>query len=65
MELLILFNKVAHQKYRLYVECAKRVGEMRVDVKLKDTVILNNLLADEEWNNRVNYSCFFPPHFIL
>lgn len=26
---------------------------MRVDVKLKDTIILNNLLADEEWNAKV------------
>ncbi|GLV35800.1 uncharacterized protein CBL_01048 [Carabus blaptoides fortunei] len=45
-----LFNKVAHQKYLMYIECAKRVAEKRAADPHKDTtIILNELLADEAW----------------
>lgn len=49
-----LFNKVAHQKYLMYIECAKRVAEKRSADPHKDTtVILNELLADETWLSQV------------
>lgn len=49
-----LYNKVAHQKYLMYIECAKRVGEKRSADPHKDTtVILNELLADETWLSQV------------
>ncbi|XP_075214323.1 uncharacterized protein LOC142320438 isoform X2 [Lycorma delicatula] len=45
-----LYNKVVHQKYLMFVECAKRVSEKRSIGPEKDTtVILNELLADEIW----------------
>lgn len=45
-----LFNKVAHQKYLMYIECAKRVADKRSQDPHKDTtIILNELLADEAW----------------
>lgn len=49
-----LYNKVAHQKYLMYIECAKRVTEKRSADPHKDTtVILNELLADESWLSQV------------
>jgi hypothetical protein len=49
-----LSNKVTHQKYLMYIECAKRVGEKRTSDPNKDTTcILNELLADESWLNQV------------
>ncbi|XP_063225705.1 mucin-5AC [Bacillus rossius redtenbacheri] len=49
-----LYNKVAHQKYLMYIECAKRVAEKRsLDPKKDTTVILNELLADEAWLNQL------------
>jgi hypothetical protein len=49
-----LYNKVAHQKYLMYIECAKRVAEKRSSDPYKDTtIILNELLADEAWLNQV------------
>lgn len=49
-----LSNKVTHQKYLMYIECAKRVAEKRVRDPSKDTTcILNELLADELWLNQV------------
>lgn len=49
-----LYNKVAHQKYLMYIECAKRVAEKRSGDPHKDTtIILNELLADEAWLNQV------------
>ncbi|XP_049778744.1 uncharacterized protein LOC126175803 isoform X1 [Schistocerca cancellata] len=45
-----LYNKVAHQKYHMYVECAKRVADKRSSNPSKDSMeILNELLADELW----------------
>ncbi|XP_063909311.1 uncharacterized protein LOC135126961 isoform X2 [Zophobas morio] len=49
-----LSNKVTHQKYLMYIECAKRVGEKRTSDPNKDTTcILNELLADEHWLNQL------------
>jgi len=53
-----LYNKVAHQKYLMYIECAKRVAEKRSSDPYKDTtIILNELLADEAWLNQVCTFC--------
>ncbi|XP_058807073.1 uncharacterized protein LOC131673241 isoform X2 [Phymastichus coffea] len=47
-----LFNKVAHQKYLMFLECARRVADKRLADPNKDTtIILNELLADESWLN--------------
>lgn len=49
-----LLNKVTHQKYLMYIECAKRVSEKRTNDATKDTTcILNELLADENWLNQL------------
>ncbi|CAG9861726.1 unnamed protein product [Phyllotreta striolata] len=49
-----LLNKVIHQKYLMYIECAKRVSEKRTNDSTKDTTcILNELLADESWLNQL------------
>lgn len=49
-----LSNKVTHQKYLMYIKCAKRVAEKRTLDPSKDTTcILNELLADETWLNQV------------
>lgn len=49
-----LFNKITHQKYLMYIECAKRVAEKRgLDPHKDTTFILNELLADENWLNQV------------
>ncbi|XP_008559916.1 putative uncharacterized protein DDB_G0277255 isoform X1 [Microplitis demolitor] len=49
-----LFNKVAHQKYLMFLECARRVSDRRIADPNKDTTtILNELLADETWLNQL------------
>ncbi|XP_076619480.1 uncharacterized protein LOC143340929 isoform X2 [Colletes latitarsis] len=49
-----LYNKVAHQKYLMFLECARRVADKRVADPHKDTtIILNELLADETWLNQL------------
>jgi len=49
-----LYNKVVHQKYLMFIECAKRVSEKRAADPSKDTTaILNDMLADETWLNEV------------
>ncbi|CAG9767032.1 unnamed protein product [Ceutorhynchus assimilis] len=49
-----LASKVIHQKYLMYIECAKRVSEKRTSDSTKDTTcILNELLADEHWLNQL------------
>lgn len=54
-----LLNRVAHQKYRMYVECAKRVADKRSHDPHKDTtIILNELLADESWLSQVKFFTF-------
>lgn len=58
-----LFNKITHQKYLMYIECAKRVAEKRTTDPHKDTTcILNELLADEHWLTQV---CFIIEYSIL
>ncbi|KAL0268190.1 UNVERIFIED_CONTAM: hypothetical protein PYX00_010223 [Menopon gallinae] len=48
-----LCSKASHQKYLMYIECAKRVTEKRTADPNKDTTqILNELLADEAWLNQ-------------
>lgn len=50
-----LFNKVAHQKYIMFLECARKVADKRIGDPHKDTtIILNELLADEAWLNQVD-----------
>ncbi|XKL65312.1 hypothetical protein PGB90_008732 [Kerria lacca] len=45
-----LFNKIWHQKYHVFVECAKYVSKKKSDDKSKGTTdILNELLADNNW----------------
>nr|XP_018904340.1 PREDICTED: mucin-5AC-like [Bemisia tabaci] len=47
---LRIFNKVAHQKYLMFMESSKMVAAKKAEDSSKDTaVILNELLADEEW----------------
>ncbi|XP_066587201.1 uncharacterized protein [Prorops nasuta] len=49
-----LYNKVAHQKYLMFLECARRVADKRSSDQNKDTtIILNELLADEVWLNQL------------
>lgn len=49
-----LYNKITHQKYLMYIECAKHVAEKRQQDANKDTTfILNELLADENWLSQV------------
>lgn len=49
-----LYNKLVHQKYIMYIECAKRVTEnKRSDPNKDTTVVLNELLADERWLSKV------------
>ncbi|KZC12552.1 Glutamine and serine-rich protein 1 [Dufourea novaeangliae] len=49
-----LYNKVAHQKYLMFLECARRVADKRAADPNKDTtIILNELLADETWLNQL------------
>ncbi|XP_012054111.1 PREDICTED: LOW QUALITY PROTEIN: uncharacterized protein LOC105617149 [Atta cephalotes] len=49
-----LYNKVAHQKYLMFLECARRVADKKVTDPHKDTtIILNELLADEAWLNQL------------
>lgn len=55
-----LLSKVTHQKYLMYIECAKRVNEKRTTDPTKDTTcILNELLADESWLNQVKLSVIY------
>lgn len=61
-----LYNKLVHQKYIMYIECAKRVSEKRSsDINKETTVILNELLADEDWLNQVKHlkkATYFKSH---
>lgn len=54
---MTLYNKVAHQKYLMFLECTRRVADKRAASPHKDTTkILNELLADEAWLNQVSTS---------
>jgi len=56
---MALYNKVAHQKYLMFLECARRVADKKAADPHKDTtIILNELLADEAWLNQVNVFLF-------
>lgn len=51
-----LYHKISHQKYLMYIECAKKVAEKNVqDPSKGTTVILNELLADDIWLAQVRY----------
>lgn len=55
-----MYNKVAHQKYLMFLECARRVTDKKVADPHKDTtIILNELLADEAWLNQVSLFLFY------
>lgn len=55
-----MYNKVAHQKYLMFLECARRVADKKVADPHKDTtIILNELLADEAWLNQVSLFLFY------
>ena len=57
-----LSNKVAHQKYLMYIECATRVTEKRSSDSYKvTTIIISELLTDKAWLSRV---CIFLSHEI-
>jgi len=57
---MALYNKVAHQKYLMFLECARRVADKKAADPHKDTtIILNELLADEAWLNQVSVLLFF------
>ncbi|KAJ6646601.1 Glutamine and serine-rich protein 1, partial [Pseudolycoriella hygida] len=45
-----LYHKITHQKYLMYIECAKKVTEKNAEDPNKGTTtILNELLADDVW----------------
>lgn len=53
-----LFHKLSHQKYSMYIECAKKVTEKNAQDPMKaTTAILNELLADEPWLAQVSHRC--------
>jgi hypothetical protein len=53
-----LYNKVAQQKYVMYIESAKRVARKRSSDPYKDTTIIaNELSADDAWLNQVSIFC--------
>jgi len=57
---MALYNKVAHQKYLMFLECARRVADKKAADPHKDTtIILNELLADEAWLNQVSVLLIF------
>lgn len=49
-----IFHKIAHEKYNLYVNCARRVSELQSENPSKSsTEILNDLLAEHNWIDEV------------
>ncbi|XP_065214388.1 uncharacterized protein LOC135841378 [Planococcus citri] len=51
-----LFNRIWHQKYHTFVECAKYVSKKKSEDKTKGTTdVLNELLADTNWLSKLFY----------
>uniref|UniRef100_A0A1B6EGU2 DUF4211 domain-containing protein n=1 Tax=Clastoptera arizonana TaxID=38151 RepID=A0A1B6EGU2_9HEMI len=54
VRMINLYSKIAHQKYLMYIQCAKLVADKRSTDPNKDTtVVLNELLANENWLNQL------------
>ncbi|CAD7005590.1 unnamed protein product [Ceratitis capitata] len=47
---VLIFHKIAHEKYNLYIQCSSRVAEQQQECPGKSsTEILNDLLAEHNW----------------
>jgi len=52
-----LLHKIAHAKYKLFVMCSEKVSEMQaMDPTKPSTGILNDLLADNHWLDKLFYN---------
>ena len=54
--LAALFHRLHHQKHRMYTKCVEVVeGRKKAVPNLDTTKILNELLANEQWLEQVNF----------